>query len=239
MTDQSVSHATRGPDQGRADGSSFSESAWYGEKLPRAIRPYRSHPVRTLATIALVVVLASLLGISTAYLLIEREQPLNAVTIGPWHAYPKAGTADADPYSVAIYTRGAVIPLANGEGLALVAREDSAGQQLDPTCIYRIAGQTPSARLWTLTALDGNGHLVETLPGRGNLVSSDLLRAQDGSFQITAARNPHSGNWLPLAAAAKASDGLRFVLRLYDAPVTTGAALDGVSVPLIERTGCP
>jgi len=216
-----------------------SETGWYESELPRIIRPYRSHPLRTLTAIALVLILASLLGISSAYLVIEREQPLDAVTIGPWHAYPKAGTAEADPYSVAIYTRGAVIPLASGEGLALVARVDSAGHQLDPTCVYRIAGQTPSARLWTLTAVDGHGDLVETLPGRVHLASQNLLRAPDGTFEITAARAPHSGNWLPLAAKASASDGLRFVLRLYDAPVTTGAALDGVSMPVIERTGCP
>ena len=215
------------------------EADWYETRLPRIIRPHRGHPLRTLATLTLVVVLASLIGISSAYLIIEREEPLNAVTIGPWRAYPKAGTADADPYSVAIYTRGAVIPLASGEGLALVAREDSNGHLLDPTCIYRIAGQTPSARLWTLTAVDGHGRLVETLPGRTGLVSDSLLRAPDGTFEIMAARRPQSGNWLPLSANAKASDGLRFVLRLYDAPVTTGAALDGVSMPVIDRRGCP
>ncbi|MCV0429795.1 MAG: DUF1214 domain-containing protein [Roseibium sp.] len=229
MTDASI----------RPPGQTHSEADWYDEKLPIAIRPHRSHPLRTLATVTLVVALASLLGISSAYFVIEREQPLDAVTIGSWQAYPKAGTADADPYSVAIYTRGAVVPLASGEGLALVAREDRAGHVLDPTCIYRIAGQTPSARLWTLTAVDGHGRLVETLPGRVHLASQNLLRNPDGTFEVTAARNPHSGNWLPLAATANASDGLRFVLRLYDAPVTTGAALDGVGMPTIERLGCP
>ncbi|WP_428673268.1 DUF1214 domain-containing protein, partial [Roseibium sp.] len=176
------------------------EADWYDEQPPRAIRPYRSHPLRTLTAVALVLILASLIGISSAYLVIEREQPLDAVTIGSWQAYPKAGTSDADPYSVAIYTRGAVIPLASGEGMALVAREDNAGHKLDPTCNYRIAGQTPSARLWTLTAVNGHGNLVETLPGRVHLVSQDILRNPDGTFEITAARSPHSGNWLPLAA---------------------------------------
>lgn len=217
----------------------YSDADWYRDGLPRAIRPYRSHPVRTLAALFLILVAGALLGIGTAYLVIEREQPLNAVTIGPWQAYPKAGTPDADPYSVAIYTRGAVIPLASGEGLALIARTDTSGNLLDPTCQYRIAGQTPSARLWTLVAQDGHGGLVETLPGRVHLVSSEILRRPDGSFEVTAARDAHSGNWLPLAANAQAGDGLRFVLRLYDAPVTTGSAIDGVSMPSIERIACP
>lgn len=217
----------------------FGEADWQKQDLPRAIRPHRSHPLRTLSFLTLIVVLASLLGIGSAYIMIEREQPLNAVTIGSWRAYPKAGTAEADPYSVAIYTRGAVVPLASGEGLALVAREDRSGHLLDPTCIYRISGQTPTARLWTMTATDGDGHLVETRPGRVHLDSQNLLRNPDGSFEINAASEPHSGNWLPLAASANASDGMRFVLRLYDAPVTTGAALDGITLPVIERLGCP
>ncbi len=239
MTDIILPRSKNTSSGGAHTSAAYSETEWLNEKLPRAIRPCRSQPVRTLATVVLVVVLASLLGISSAYLIIEREQPLNAITIGPWHAYPKAGTAEADPYSVAIYTRGAVVPLANGEGLALVAREDSNGHRLDPTCVYSIKGQTPSARLWTLTAVDGHGNLVASRPGRVHLASSDILRNQDGTFRITAARDPHSGNWLPLAAEANAGDGLRFVLRLYDAPVTTGAALDGVSMPEIERLGCP
>ncbi|WP_305988777.1 DUF1214 domain-containing protein [Roseibium sp. MMSF_3544] len=221
------------------NGTRYGEADWYEQELPRAIRPHRSHPIRTLVLLSIILVSAALIGISSAYLMIEREQPLNAVTIGSWRAYPKAGTSEADPYSVAIYTRGAVIPLASGEGLAMVAREDDRGHLLDPTCIYRISGQTPAARLWTLTVTDGNGRLVETLPGRVHLDSQNLLRETDGTFVINAASRPHSGNWLPLAASANASDGLRFVLRLYDAPVTTGAALDGVSLPVIERQGCP
>ncbi|MET1411037.1 DUF1214 domain-containing protein [Roseibium sp. HPY-6] len=217
----------------------YGEADWHVQDLPLAIRPHKTRPFRTLVFLSIIVGLASLLGISSAYVMIEREQPLNAVTIGPWQAYPKAGTAEADPYSVAIYTRGAVVPLASGEGLALVAREDSAGHLLDPTCVYRISGQTPAARLWTLTVTDGDGRLVQTMPGRVHLDSQSLLRNPDGSFAISAASKPHSGNWLPLASAANASDGLRFVLRLYDAPVTTGAALDGIQLPGIERQGCP
>ncbi|MEP2704577.1 MAG: DUF1214 domain-containing protein [Roseibium sp.] len=216
-----------------------SENGFQNEDIPRAIRPHRPHPIRALAAVSLVLILASLIGVSTAYRIIEREQPLDAISIGPWDAYPKAGTSEADPYSVAIYTRGAVIPLASGEGLVLVAREDSAGEVLDPTCEYQITGQTPTARLWTLTVVDGHGQLVETLPGRSHLVSQNLLRNPDGSFEITAANQARSGNWLPLSNVTLPSDGLRFVFRLYDAPVTTGSALDGVKMPEINRLGCP
>lgn len=220
------------------DNLRYNETSWQKEKLPRAIRPTRPHPLRTLSTVCLIVILGALIGISTAYVLIEREEPLDSVSVGSWKAYPNAGTAEADPYSVAIYTRGSYIPLASGEGLALTARFDADGVSLDPSCDYRITGRTPTARLWTLTAVNGHGRLAETTAGRTHVDSQNLLRKADGSFEIIASRRAQAGNWLPLPPTATASDGLRFVLRLYDAPVTTGAALDGVSVPAIERASC-
>ena len=141
------------------------EADWYQSDLPPILRPRRPRPLRAMAIAFLVVFSGALLGIASAYLVIERERPLVAVTIGPWETYPGAGTADADPYSVAIYTRGAKIPLASGEGLELIARKDSTGSFLSPTCRYKISGQTPTARLWTLTATDGTGKLTSDMVG--------------------------------------------------------------------------
>ncbi|MEJ8473932.1 DUF1214 domain-containing protein [Roseibium algae] len=217
----------------------FAEAGWTDPDLPEILRPRRATPVRTLATILLVLFAGSMLGIASAYVLIERERPFLAVNIGPWSAYPKAGTSEADPYSVAIYTRSARVPLASGEGLALTARTDSAGASLDPACIYSISGRTPTARLWTLTATDANGRLMKTLADRSSLNSGQILHSEDGSFNITAASSPHSGNWLPLTANPSTENDLMFTVRLYDTPITTGSALRGAVMPKIERLACP
>ncbi|MTI42639.1 hypothetical protein JM93_00818 [Roseibium hamelinense] len=214
------------------------ETGFYGTDTPRILRTPRPAPLRVLVGLFLITVIGALLGIGSAYVIIEAERPFNAVEIGPWEAYPLAGTKDADPYSVAIYTRGAIIPLANGEGLALTARTDSADSILDPSCTYRISGQTPTARLWTLTATDRHGRLFETLPGRTFLTSRGLLRKPDSSFDIIASRSAQPGNWLPLPADPQSVEGLYLTLRLYDAPVTTGAAIEGVSMPSIRILGC-
>ena len=76
------------------------------------------------------------------------------------------------------------------------------------------------------------------MPGRSHLTSRQLLREPDGSFEITASTTPQAGNWLPLAAAPFTTEGLRFNLRLYDAPVSTGSALKGVTMPAIDRIDC-
>ncbi|SHL63558.1 DUF1214 domain-containing protein [Roseibium suaedae] len=215
------------------------EANWYDPALPRILRPRRGTPLQTLVLLCLILLAGTLVGIATAFLMIERERPLLAVNIGPWSAHPKAGTPEADPYSVAIYTRGARVPLTTGEGLSLTARTDTTGASLDARCSYRISGQTPAARLWTMTASDAYGRLSPTLAGRESIDSRQILRHADGSFDITAAIRPRSGNWLPLPAAPGENSGLMFTLRIYDAPITTGAALDGVSMPDIVKVSCP
>ncbi|WP_417667383.1 DUF1214 domain-containing protein [Roseibium sp.] len=225
--------------EGLASDRPCSEADFYEDTLPEILRPQRVLPLRSLMTVITVLFGGSLLGIASAYVVIERERPFLAVTIGPWSTFPKAGTSEADPYSVAIYTRSARVPLASGEGLALTARTDSTGRSLDPACTYRISGNTPTARLWTLTSSDLYGRLTPTLAGRTHISSEQLLRHEDGSFAVTASQRPHSGNWLPLASEPQVENGLMFTFRLYDAPVTTGSALSGAEMPAIERLACP
>lgn len=212
--------------------------AYYRPEIPKILMPRRSRPLRSIMIFLLVLVVGTLLGISSAYFMIERERPFIAQRIGPWTTNLKAGTSKADPYSVAIYTRSARIPLAQGEGLALVARQDSNGNTLDPACTYKIVGKTPTARLWTLSAGDDHGNLRETLAGRNSLASWELLRKEDDRFDITASATPSSGNWLPLAKPGSGASGLTITFRLYDAPVTTGASLEGAVMPDIVRVGC-
>lgn len=210
------------------------EADWQQPDQPDILRPDYGPGYRLPLTLGLVVFSGLLLGLASAFLLLDRGTPFGAITIGAWQAYPEAGTPEADPYSAAISARTASMPLGSGEGLAFTAFRDSNGVLLDPACDYVLEGQTPPARLWTLHAADGAGKLQPTLPGRLSLISSQLLRRPDGSFVISAAAGPKSGNWLPTGSGT----GLRFVLRLYDAPITTGATSGGLTMPTITRGAC-
>ncbi|MFN7166519.1 MAG: DUF1214 domain-containing protein [Pannonibacter sp.] len=211
------------------------ETNWQKTETPEILRPSRmSRLARALALIGTIAT-AVVLGLWSAHLALTSEELFQPIRIGVWGAHPLAGTPQADPYSAAIYARTGRVPLANGEGVAFVATTDSSGEPLSPACTYRISGQTPTARLWTLNSADRDGQLMPTAGGRVSLSSAGLLRLADGSFDITATRRPQPGNWLPLGEG----NGLTFVLRLYDAPITTGASLVGLTMPAITRVGCP
>lgn len=190
--------------------------------------------MRSTLALLLAVAAALTLGLWSAWLAVRSPAPIDTIALGAWQAWPNAGTADADPYSRARQARIGEIPLGSGEGLMLLAQSDDSGAPLLATCNYRIAGQTPPARLWTV-ALEGlNGELVESASGTAALGSDTLLRAPDGSFEIALSPKPQTGNWIPTDGAER----FRIVIRLYDTSARTGTELTTLFMPRIIRDRC-
>ena len=191
--------------------------------------------MRLLIDLALAVVVAVAVGVSSAWYAIDRGHIFGAVVAGGWTAWPEEGGESPDPYELAMLTRTGEVPLGNGEGLRFVADRDASGAALSGRCTYQIAGQTPVARLWTLTATDEAGRLMVNVAHRAGFHSREILRRADGSFVITASPSASSGNWLPVAPVAR----IKFVLRLYDTPLTTGSQIASLIMPTIRAVGCP
>ena len=190
--------------------------------------------MRPLLDIAIATAIAVVVGLSTAWLAIDRGYLFGSVSIGDWTAWPLAGSPDADPYSLARLARTGEVPLGAGEGLAFSTEVDSDGEPLSGDCTYLVAGQTPAARLWTLTAYDGEGRLISNAAQRQGFHSREIVRRSDGSFEIAILADVQPGNWLPVARA----DPFRIVLRLYDTPLTTGGTSAESTMPKVERQGC-
>lgn len=174
------------------------------------------------------------LGLGSAYAVLKEDPPFGVLRLGPWRAWLKLGSTDADPYMRAIVARRGDIPLATGEGVELVARIDSQGRKLDATCSYRIGPVTPPARLWTMTIYDRMNNLPTTELGRRSFTSGEIIRNADDKFVINLSRDLQPGNWIQLPPAGS----FNIVLRLYDTPGAGGSNLDAGSLPTIERVGC-
>jgi hypothetical protein len=165
---------------------------------------------------------------------VRSPTPIDTITLGAWQAWPNSGTADADPYSRARQARIGEIPLGSGEGLMLLAQTDDSGAPLLATCNYRVAGQTPPARLWTIALEDLNGEIVQGPNGTAAMSSDTLLRTADGSFEIALSEQPQTGNWI----SAHDVDRFRVVIRLYDTTARTGTELTTLFMPRIIRDQC-
>jgi len=179
-------------------------------------------------------VIATTFGFLSAWYAIDRGMVFDRVTVGGWTAWPNAGSISADPYSLAMLARSGEVPLGAGEGIAFTAEADKSGRPLSGRCDYTIVGQTPSARLWTLTVYDGDGHLMTNAAERTSFHSREIVRRPDGSFEIALSSTVKPGNWLPIGPAG----GFKLVLRLYDTPVTTGSQLAALTMPEIVAGRC-
>jgi hypothetical protein len=174
------------------------------------------------------------LGLGATFIGVSSGNGLGRIDIGPWIAWPKAGTSDADPYARAALARSGAIPLGVGEGVAFIAESDSAGAPLDPRCVYRISGSVPTARLWTIAVSSPGGMLIEVPSHRYGFTSAELVRDGAGAFAILVSASPRPGNWLQIDPTR------RFVLalRLYDTSLDLSAPLDPRALPLLARGEC-
>lgn len=180
--------------------------------------------------------IATAVGLGATWTTSTQGLSFGAVTIGPWTAWPRTGTADIDPYARAAVARSGELPIGSGDGVAFVARSDDKGRALDGRCDVSVSGITPAARFWTLTLYDMQGDLVSNSLQRHGFTSQEIVRSADGSFEIRIAARSRAGNWLPTGGL----DRYLLVMRLYDTPVgvSTRSQRDA-PMPTIVTVGCP
>jgi hypothetical protein len=191
--------------------------------------------VRFVVNVIAIALIGLLVGGLSAWYSIQRNHGLGGIVAGPWTAWPFAGGADADPYTMAKVSRDGTIPLGATEGLAFEAASDNEKRELDRNCDYVISGITPPSKLWTLAAYSENGDpLKPSHGGKAALQSGKLLRFADGSFRITISQRPRAGNWLGITGEGN----FYLVLRVYDTPVTSTSGVVTPVMPNIIREDC-
>jgi hypothetical protein len=177
----------------------------------------------------------TILGFLITYRVLQRGPIFDVVSAGPWTTVPKTGSLDIDPYSQAIEARSAELPLGTAEGLTFIARTDSSGAALQPHCDYGVSGSVPATRYWTLTLVTPRGFLIDNPAKRFGFTSAELVRAADGTFDITVARQARPGNWLPLGKPQP----FVLMLRLYDTLLDFGTSrVDASAMPKIAKSRC-
>lgn len=182
-----------------------------------------------------VVIIGLIIGGFSANYSIQRTHGFGAINIGQWSAWPFVGGSEIDPYTAAKAAADRTIPLGAAEGLAFEARTDNEENELLLECSYRIGGNTPPARMWTVAAYDLAGDIITSQNTRKAAIHSNrLVRFPDGSFVIEIGTSPRSGNWI----ASEGKGAFKLVLRLYDTPITSNAGLLDPKMPLIEKLGC-
>mgnify|MGYP001170107002 CR=1 FL=1 len=118
-----------------------------------------------------------------------------------------------------------------------MAERDDTGAPLRAECVYRLAGETPLARFWTLRtepAEYAGAARNADVTAHGTLQSRAVLRNADNLIEITVGAVPAPGNWL----RTEGSGPIRLVLTVYDALVQGGPSSETLQMPSISRISC-
>jgi hypothetical protein len=179
-------------------------------------------------------ILAAAIGLGSTWIALTRDTGFSTLRIGAWSARPKTVTADIDPYARAAIARTGSLPVAIGDGVSFIARTDDGGRTLDGRCDAVIRGTTPSARFFTLTLYDPDGKLVPNTLDRQGFTSSELVRNQEGGFELTVSPRARPGNWLPTGGVER----YMLIMRFYDTSVGVATRAEREApMPSIKRTG--
>ncbi|MEM8749402.1 MAG: DUF1214 domain-containing protein [Pseudomonadota bacterium] len=191
--------------------------------------------MRTFLHLLIILTLGLGLGGGLSWYSVQENHGFGALRIGGWTAWPLAGYQDADPYTRAKVAAAGEVPLGAAEGVAFHARLDDDGKPLQRECAYLVKGQTPPARLWTLTAHELGGAALKQANGSpSNAVSQQLLRLANGQFEVHVGPRLAAGNWVE----TRGSGPYEMVMRLYDTPISSNSGASDTFMPSIEALGC-
>ncbi len=194
--------------------------------------------MRSLAYFIGTFAVALLLGIGSAWYVIEDGSPLTTTRVGPWVSWNSLGNPAADPYTRAHLARSGRLPLTSTVARYFVAKTDSAGHALTAGCEYLIEGSPINARWWSLALYDDNGGLIDNRAGRHSFNSEEMLRHANGSYRVYLARTARPENWLPTGDGYQ---NLVLMLRIYSPRETDSLGIGLVPderLPRIERLSC-
>lgn len=173
-------------------------------------------------------------GFGLSYYALSDGRLFGALQVGPWAAWPQAGSATPDPYTRANLSRTGALQLGQSEGLQFVASADSDGRPLRRDCRYRVDGTTPVATFWTLAALDPSGVNIARADSPPAIHSTRIARENDGSAVIYVSRTLAPKNWLEITGEGPFSLALTF----YDTQIFSGFAPAVETLPSIVREAC-
>jgi hypothetical protein len=190
---------------------------------------------KVLVNLAVVVPAAVVLGIGTAWYMVQAGTRLSTRAIGPWVTWTGAGRSDAEPYTRAHIALNSLLPVSSTSELTFRAKTDSRGDRLTSACDYTVVMDDFEPAWWSLAVFDGAGRLVANPAERYGFTSATAMREPRGRTVVTLARDARPGNWLPSGR----SNRIVLVLTVQDS--SWAAAVDGSAskaLPQVLRTVC-
>jgi hypothetical protein len=192
---------------------------------------------RSIAQLSLLYVAAVVLGVASAWLWLTRVG-MSGVDAGIWRPNLLAGSREADAYTRARISLGAVLALDRSETLYYTTEHDDDGNTLRAECRYRIDGTPPPARWWSITAYADDHFLFANPERRYSISGENAPLDEKGRFTTLIGPNVEDADRPSIPTSG--TGGMRLTLRLYGADEQLQRDPGALVAPSITRLGdCP
>lgn len=183
------------------------------------------------------VVVALALGVGSALLIVRAGGLGGQIAKGPWETDLTIGSKEADPYTRARVAVAGLLALNRDETIYFTAARDSGGERLRSGCSYKVEGNDPTARWWSITLYGDDHYLVSNPQDRYSYGGETVARNADGSFAITVGPEETDGNWIPTGQGQNDAT-FTLTLRLYNPDESAARNPSGIVLPQIAKEAC-
>lgn len=152
---------------------------------------------------------------------------------GAWRTSLDIGSKDAGTYLRADIAVHGLLALNRSETMYYSATTDSSGVPLDGKCTYRVRGNDPKTRWWSITAYGPDDYLIPNDARRYSVSQNSVARDPDGSFSVMLSRDDGGENWIPVMPGP-----FSVSLRLYNPDASVVADPATAVLPTIEKAAC-
>jgi len=191
--------------------------------------------VKVFMRYAAAILIAIVLGIGSAFGLINLIGSASEIKNGPWRTDLTAGTSVGNIYSRALVSIRGLMALSKSETMYFTAFTDGKGHPLRDKCSYIIEGRPLAARWWSITLYGQDNFLTPNRLNRYSYSMTNVRWNPDGTYSIHVSPTLREGNWLPSAG------GRHFTLtiRLYNPEPSVYEHPESTPLPHIIKENCP
>lgn len=181
------------------------------------------------------IVVAVTLAAGSAWYALRPTDYGGQIKNGEWMTDLTTGTENAGLYQRAQIALYGLWAMSASETVYFVANTDAEGNKLDARCTYRVEGNDPDARWWSLTVYK-NFHFVPNERKIYSVSQTSVQREPDNGWRIFVSPTEQAKNWLPSGGAA--SDDLKLLFRAYNPSASLVSQIGQAKLPKVHKEGC-
>lgn len=185
------------------------------------------------------VMVGLLIGIGSAFQAISTGWGVDVQKNNGWRIHKNLSSPQLSVYAKAYLVNSGHLPLPQDQALYFFTYVDSAGKDLTANCRYTLEGDDMDAFWWSVSLHNTDFKPFENSAQRHSFNMSNIIRKNDGRYEIAVSTVVNNGNWLPLNVAAT-NDKARFMmsLRLYGIDKKTSEDSEQLPLPTLVKEGC-